>query len=156
MIKIDVLVKEKKWKKYIANPKKYLIFKTNKIKKLIPQLKNKKVSYTVLLTGNRDIKNLNKKFRNKNKTTDVLSFPFYQKNELKKKIKLNKDIYLGDIILSYYKVKKLRKNDFKTEFNKLWIHGLLHLLGYKHYKNIDFYKMKKKENVILDYIENKR
>ena len=108
------------------------------------------------MTGNRDIKNLNKKFRNKNKTTDVLSFPFYQKNELKKKIKMNKDIYLGDIILNYYKVKKLRKNDFKTEFNKLWIHGLLHLLGYKHYKNIDFYKMKKKENVILDYIENKR
>ena len=63
MIKIDVLVKEKKWKKYIANPKKYLIFKTNKIKKLIPQLKNKKVSYTVLLTGNRDIKNLEIKIK---------------------------------------------------------------------------------------------
>ncbi len=87
MIKIDVLIKEKKWKKYINNPQNYLKNKINKIKSLIPIIKNKKVVFSVLLTGNNQIKNLNKKFRNKNKTTDVLSFPFYHEHELRKKNK---------------------------------------------------------------------
>ena len=154
MIKVDVLIQEKKWKKYIVNPQKYLKNKINKIKNLIPFLKNKKVTFSVLLAGNRDIKNLNKKFRNKNKATDVLSFPFYQSQELKKKIRKNKDTYLGDIILNYYKIQKLKKKYFIAEFNKLWIHGLLHLIGHKHYKNKDFYKMNKLENKILNKIQN--
>ena len=41
MIKIDVLIKEKKWKKYINNPQNYLKNKINKIKSLIPIIKNK-------------------------------------------------------------------------------------------------------------------
>ena len=77
MIKVDVLTKEKKWKKYIVNPQKYLNNKINKIKSLLPFLKGKKIFFSVLLSGDRDIKNLNKKFRNKNKATDVLSFPFH-------------------------------------------------------------------------------
>ena len=100
MIKIDVFVQEKKWKKYIVSPQKYLKNKAKKIRNLIPLLKNKKVVFSVLLTGNEGIKNLNRKFRNKNKTTDVLSFPFYQKEELKKNMRKNKDTYLGDIILN--------------------------------------------------------
>ena len=84
MIKIDVFVQEKKWKKYISNPQKYLKSKTKNIKNLIPFLKNKKIVFSILLTGNKGIQNLNKKFRNKNKTTDVLSFPFYKQEELKK------------------------------------------------------------------------
>tara|TARA_B100000029_G_scaffold260845_1_gene257215 strand:+ start:485 stop:943 length:459 start_codon:yes stop_codon:yes gene_type:complete len=152
MIKIDVFVQEKKWKKYIVNPQKYLKNKVNKIRSSIPLLKNKKVVFSVLLTGNKDIKNLNKKFRNKNKVTDVLSFPFYNKEELKKNMRKNRNTYLGDIILNYYKIKKLKKKDFITEFNKLWIHGLLHLIGHKHYKNKDFYKMNKLENKILSKI----
>jgi len=154
MIKVDVLIQEKKWKKYIVNPQKYLKNKINKIKNLIPFLKNKKVTFSVLLAGNRDIKNLNKKFRNKNKATDVLSFPFYQSQELKKKIRKNKDTYLGDIILNYYKIHKLKKRDFIAKFNKLWIHGFLHLVGHKHYKNKDFYKMSELENEILNKIQN--
>ena len=152
MIKIDVFVQEKKWKKYIVNPQKYLKNKVNKIRSSIPLLKNKKIVFSVLLTGNKDIKNLNKKFRNKNKVTDVLSFPFYNKEELKKNMRKNRNTYLGDIILNYYKIKKLKKKDFITEFNKLWIHGLLHLIGHKHYKNKDFYKMNKLENKILSKI----
>ena len=153
MIKIDVFVQEKKWKKYIVNPQKYLKNKVNKIRSSIPLLKNKKVVFSVLLTGNEGIKNLNRKFRNKNKTTDVLSFPFYQKEELKKNIRKNKDTYLGDIILNYYKIHKLKKKGFIYQFNKLWVHGLLHLIGHKHYKNKDFHKMRKLENQILNKIQ---
>ena len=57
MIKIDVLINEKKWKKYITNPQNYLKNKINKIKSLIPIIKNKKVVFSVLLTGNNQIKN---------------------------------------------------------------------------------------------------
>ena len=172
MIKVDVFIQEEKWKKYIVNPQKYLNNKTKKIKNLIPFLKNKKIVFSVLLAGNREIKNLNKKFRNKNKTTDVLSFPFYKNvmernwtmdvnfrhDRLKKnhpafKKKELKDVYLGDIILNFYKI---NKKNFKKDFNRLWVHGFLHLLGYKHYKNKDFYKMSKLENQILNKIKNTR
>tara|TARA_B100000700_G_C14923743_1_gene798361 strand:+ start:30 stop:500 length:471 start_codon:yes stop_codon:yes gene_type:complete len=156
MIKVDVFIQEKKWKKYIANPQKYLKNRTNKIRNLIPLLKNKKIVFSILLAGNMEIKKLNKKFRKKNKITDILSFPFYRGQELKKKIRKNKNIYLGDIILNYHKIHKLKKRDFIAKFNELWVHGFLHLIGHKHYKNKDFYKMSKLENQILSKVQNIR
>jgi len=153
MIKIDVFVKDKNWKKYISNPAKYLKDKVKFINSSI--LFNKKyINFSILLAGNKEIKMLNNKFRKKNKTTNILSFPFYKRNEIKKKIKNEDRIYLGDIILNFYKIKKkARKNEFEKEFNKLWIHGLLHLLGYQHDTNKDFYKMRKLENRIFKQTE---
>ena len=153
MIKIDVFIKDKNWKKYISNPAKYLKDKVKFINSSI--LFNKKyINFSILLAGNKEIKMLNNKFRKKNKTTNILSFPFYKRNEIKKKIKNEDRIYLGDIILNFYKIKKkARKNEFKKEFNKLWIHGLLHLLGYQHDTNKDFYKMRKLENRIFKQTE---
>ena len=153
MIKIDVFVKDKNWKKYISNPAKYLKDKVKFINSSI--LFNKKyINFSILLAGNKEIKMLNNKFRKKNKTTNILSFPFYKRNEIKKKIKNEDRIYLGDIILNFYKIKKkARKNEFEKEFNKLWIHGLLHLLGYQHDTNKDFYKMRKLENQIFKQTE---
>ena len=100
----------------------------------------------MLLSNNEEIKFLNKKFRKKNRTTDVLSFPFQTKFELKKKLKKEKEIYLGDIIINLNKIKskKVIKN-FKFEFDRLWIHGLVHLLGFDHLKDKDYLKMNKIE-----------
>ena len=153
MIKIDVFVKDKNWKKYISNPAKYLKDKVKFINS--STLFNKKyINFSILLAGNKEIKMLNNKFRKKNKTTNILSFPFYKRNEIKKKIKNEDRIYLGDIILNFYKIKKkARKNEFEKEFNKLWIHGLLHLLGYQHDTNKDFYKMRELENRIFKQTE---
>jgi probable rRNA maturation factor len=153
MIKIDVFIKDKNWKKHISNPAKYLKDKVKFINSSI--LFNKKyINFSILLAGNKEIKMLNNKFRKKNKTTNILSFPFYKRNEIKKKIKNEDRIYLGDIILNFYKIKKkTRKNEFEKEFNKLWIHGLLHLLGYQHDTNKDFYKMRKLENRIFKQTE---
>ena len=81
---------------------------------------------------------MNKKFRKKNKVTDVLSFPYYSSNEIKNRLKKRDNIYLGDVALNLYKITNLK--NFRKEFNKLWIHGFLHLMGYKHYRNSDFYK----------------
>ena len=108
---------------------------------------------TILLSGDKEIRELNKKFRKKNKTTDVLSFPFHKKKELKKKLLKEKEVYLGDIIINLNKIKdKKNKIRFKTEFNKLWIHGLTHLLGYDHKKDKDFYIMRTLEKKFLSYI----
>ena len=148
MIRINVISEEKSWSKKLK--KKESLF--NNICKHFPKkfrFLNKKVYLTLLLSNNKNIKILNKKFRKKNKTTDVLSFPFHDSKQIKK-LNNKKSIYLGDVILNYYKIS--RKN-FKKDFNKLWIHGFLHLLGYKHYYQKDFNEMSRLENLILKEVE---
>ena len=151
MIKIEVLIKDKNWKKYLSNPNRYLNTQAKKIN-LKKYFKSKLINISILLTGNNDIKFLNKKFRNKNKTTDVLSFPSYDQNIMRTKLKSQKNLYLGDIALNLYKIDK-GKNKFKSEFDKLWVHGLVHLMGYRHYKNKDFFKMKKIEDKIIKQLK---
>ena len=153
MIKINVITKNIIWLNYIKNPKNYLDRKIQKLNLKNKKFTKKKIFFTLLLSGNREIKNLNKKFRKKNKTTDVLSFPFQNKNELKKKFRKETEIYLGDIIINLNKVKnkKVIKN-FKFEFDRLWIHGLVHLFGYNHSNNKDYLKMNRIEKKYLDSI----
>ena len=109
----------------------------------------------MLLSGEKQIKNLNKKFRKKNKPTDVLSFPFYTKKELHKKLINEKEIYLGDIIINFNEIKNKKKSkNFKIEFNNLWIHGLVHLFGYDHKKEKDYLVMKKIEKKYSSFIND--
>ncbi len=151
MIKIDVLIKDKNWKKYLSDPTRYLNKQAKKIN-LKKHFKYRLLNISIMLTGNNDIRTLNQKFRKKNKSTDILSFPNYDSKEIKKKLRLKKNIYLGDIVLNLYKVDR-KKNNFKKNFNKLWIHGFVHLLGYKHYKNKDFFKMKRLEDKIINQLK---
>ena len=149
MIKVNVLSEENSWSKKIKNKEDLF----NKVCKNFPKkfrFLNKKVYLTLLLSNNKSIKRLNKKFRNKNKHTDILSFPF------EKKIKNLKEIYLGDIIISYNyinKPKNLSNYMFKKKTIKIFIHGFLHLLGYDHMKNIDFKKMINEETKLFKSIE---
>ena len=84
------------------------------------------------------MKILNLKFRKKNKPTDVLSFRLKEKN------------YIGDIAISFEKVKKRsQSSNFFIEFDKMWIHGYFHLNGYDHKKLKDFKKMNQKEKLAL-------
>ena len=85
MINADVVVENKLWNKKIKDPNNYIKKKIKKIFKF-NSLKKKRFSLTILLTGNSKMKYLNKKFRNKNKTTDVLSFPNLGTTDLKKKL----------------------------------------------------------------------
>ena len=91
MIKVDVFIKNKNWKKKISNPQIYLNRKVKYLKNSINFLKNKDVNFSILLAGNKEIKILNKKFRKKSRSTDVLSFPFYDSDKIKK---LKKKTYL--------------------------------------------------------------
>ena len=145
MISGDVVLDYNLWKKKIKNPKTYVKKKLVKLNKL-KLFKKKSKNHTIFLTNNKKMRELNKKFKNKNKTTDVLSFPFHNK------INYKKNIYLGDIAISYEIINKRSKNsNFLVEFDKMWIHGYLHLLGHNHKKKKDFIKMQKLENLILNY-----
>ena len=147
MIKINVILNNISWKKYLRNPNSYIDKKIALLNKKKQLYKKNTLICSLLLSGTKEIKNLNKKFRKKNKSTDVLSFPFYEKNQLNNKIRKEKEVYLGDIIINLSQVKKKNnKAKFKEELNKLWIHGLLHLLGYDHKSNTKYLKMKKLEN----------
>jgi probable rRNA maturation factor len=150
MINADVIVENKLWNKKIKSPSKYIKKKIKKIFKF-NSIKRRRFSLTILLTDNSKMKYLNKKFRNKNKITDVLSFPNLEPADLKKKI--NTEIYLGDIALSYEIINRRSKDSsFNLEFDKMWIHGYLHLLGYDHKKFKDYKVMKKTEDKILKVI----
>ena len=136
MIETDVLVESKSWKKIIRNPKKQI---KNILIKLPKNYKffKRKAYISILLTNNKKIKLLNKKFRKKNKPTDILSFPFYEKKILKRNIKIKK-FYLGDIIISHEEFEKKNKNDYTNGFIKIFIHGFLHLLSFNHKSNKDY------------------
>jgi len=145
MIKINVISNNINWKKYLKDPNKFIDNKVSLINKKNKKFKNNILICTLLLSGTSEIKKLNKKFRNKNKPTDVLSFP------LEKKFNSKKNLYLGDIIISYEIMnnpKTLKNLEFKNKVTKIFIHGFLHLLGYDHVKMKDFRKMIKEEKKI--------
>ena len=151
MININVFSDETAWSKRLRN--KDLFFQ--KICNAFPKkykFLNKKVTFTLLLSNNKNIQRLNKLFRKKNKPTDILSFP------LNKKVKISKQTYLGDIIISYNfinKTKSLNTKLFKEKVTKIFIHGFLHLLGFDHKKNKDYIKMLKEEGQIYKSVISK-
>ncbi|NQW08103.1 MAG: rRNA maturation RNase YbeY [Candidatus Pelagibacter sp.] len=152
MISIDVVSENNLWSKKIKNKD----FFFNTLVKLFPKkyrFIGKKINLSILLSDNKNIKKLNKSFRNKNKPTDVLSFPF------EKKLNLKKNTYLGDIVISYEfmnKPKSLSNLDFKNKITKIFIHGYLHLLGHDHIKLKDFKKMNQEEEQIYKFVKIKR
>ena len=153
MIKINVISNNINWTKYLKDPNSFIGKKIKLINNKNKLYKKNTLTCSLLLTETSEIKKLNQKFRNKNKSTDVLSFPFYKKDELKKKIKKEKEVYLGDIVINLKKIKnKNNKFYFINNLNKLWIHGLVHLFGHRHKKDKDYYNMKKIEEKYLEYI----
>ena len=151
MINVNVFSNEKAWSKRLK--KKELFF--SKICKSFPKkykFINKKISLTLLLSNNKNIKKLNKNFRNKNRSTDILSFPF------SKKLKISKKTYLGDIIISYNFIDKPKSQNSRFFYKKLiktFIHGFLHLLGFDHIKDKDYKKMLKEEEEIYQSVISK-
>ena len=109
MIKVNVAINNKSWHKKIKHPKKYFNQKLKKISNIIKFFRDKNITFTILLTNSLNVKKLNKKFRKRNKATDVLSFPFFSTNDLKS-IK-EKNFYIGDIAVSYEIINLRSKNN---------------------------------------------
>tara|TARA_B100001057_G_scaffold217575_1_gene217762 strand:- start:7103 stop:7561 length:459 start_codon:yes stop_codon:yes gene_type:complete len=151
MINVFVFSEEKAWSKKLKN--KQVFF--DKICKAFPKkykFLKKKVSFTLMLSNNKKLKKLNKKFRNKNKSTDILSFPFTDVT------KIQKDTYIGDIIISYNFINKPKSQNlkiFKEKLIKIFIHGFLHLLGFNHKKIYEYKMMLKEEDRIYKSVISK-
>ena len=109
----------------------------------------------ITLTNPQNIQDLNKKYRNIDKPTDVLSFPMFEKvelDELKQNSKPNMQDILGDIIISIPKVEEQAKeygHSFERELSYMLVHGFYHLMGYDHMEEEDKAQMRKKEENVL-------
>ncbi len=126
-----------------------------KIKKIVKMLlktdnfgfeKNNFYFLNLVFLDDKKMKNINKKYRKKNTTTDVLTFVNLIKNNKKEN-----EVYC-DIFLSAETIKNEAKNNlinFYDHITHLIIHCFLHVNGYDHKKNSDFTKMKKQEEKIL-------
>jgi probable rRNA maturation factor len=114
---------------------------------------------SVLITTNQMIKKLNLKYRKLNKPTDVLSFPAYSKQELIK-LKASKQMSnLGDIVIAHQlAISQAAEygHSLKREISFLFVHGLLHLLGYDHNNKADEKKMFKLQDKILNSLGIRR
>lgn len=91
-------------------------------KKVLKGENQKEVGLSIVLVGQGRIRELNKKYRKKNRTTDVLSF-LYDNHRL------------GEIVICLKEVKKNArkyKSTFKKELAQVLIHSILHILGHTH------------------------
>lgn len=148
MILVKNFTKQKLSQKYLNKITKETL-KVVKIKK--------PVEISLVITGEKKIRSLNKKYRNINKITDVLSFG----NEDNKKTGNNFTkfasspdgiIHLGEIFICYQQARKQaiqKKHSVKKELAILLIHGILHLAGYDHKGSYEDSEMKILEEKIL-------
>ena len=125
------------------------------------------VEVSITFVEDNEIRNINKQFRNKDKVTDVLSFPMLQFDENRNICNvtgdINKDsnrIILGDIIISTETAKRQSEkylHSIEREIVFLVVHSMLHLMGYDHEKDENELKlMRKKEEDVLTEIGLKR
>ena len=122
-------------------------------------LVDSKMYINIILTTSENIKEYNKKYRNINKETDVLSFPMFEKDEIREKID-NKDFQtidvLGDMIISIPKVEEQAKeygHSFERELAYMVVHSFYHLMGYDHMVEEDKTEMRAKEEIILNNLK---
>ncbi len=124
----------------------------------VEKLEDKNLYINIMLTNPDEIRRYNKQYRNIDKATDVLSFPMFEKEEVKKIRKNGNQIYevLGDIIISIEQVEKQAteyEHSFERELAYMVVHGFYHLMGYDHIEEKDKIEMRKKEEYILNELK---
>lgn len=163
----DIIIKTKKWLEFsdINNEKNIKdiinnicqnLIKHCPVKKLKPEINN--IEIAISLLSNQQLKKINHKYRNKNSATNALSFPMYSAQELQEidfSKKTDKYIFLGDILLSFEKIKqesKVQNKDLKKHLTHLILHSILHLLGFDHDSEFEANIMENLEIKILNKI----
>lgn len=134
--------KLKKWLNYSVLAIESFIFKD--LKHIVKQNNIKKFETNLTICGNYKIKSLNKNFRNKDKITDVLSFPLQDDVRNNLVDVFFPTVELGDIYISKEVCAKQAREfklSFEEEFVHLLVHGILHLLGFDHEINEDEEKL---------------
>ena len=126
----------------------------------IENLDEKKLYVSITLTIPEEIRKINKKYRNIDKETDVLSFPIFEKEDIenfrKKSSKSSNGEFiqevLGDIIISIPRVEKQAEeygHSFERELSYMLVHGFYHLMGYDHIEEKEKELMREKEEKVL-------
>lgn len=116
------------------------------------QIDNKQLYVNVVLTNSSNIRQINKEHRGIDKETDVLSFPMFEKDDLKN-LKIEHEEILGDMVISIEKVIENAQeygHSFERELAYMVVHSFYHLLGYDHIEEKDKQEMRKKEENILN------
>lgn len=126
---------------------------------ILKALKYPDYDLSILLTTNKTIHTYNRQFRDKDKPTDILSFPYYPELKAGERIKPEDpdEKVLGDLIISLeYVVKDAARYNqtFKERMKVLLVHGILHLLGYDHIEDADYEVMNKQEVKLLKLIKD--
>ena len=137
MIAVDVVTKNKKWV-----GKEKLVERL--AKKLISLVKSDAQELAISLVSDRQMKKINLQFRDKNKPTNVLSFPAFDR------------LFLGDIVIAYETLEreaKEQKKKFNDHLTHLFLHSILHLLGHDHEEEKMAQKMEKLEIKILKQLD---
>ena len=107
------------------------------------------IEVSLIVTNKEEMQNMNREYRSVDKVTDVLSFPQYEFVE-----EIAKDDYclLGDIVICYEKALEQAEefgNSRERELVYLFVHSMLHLLGYDHMEEEDKKKMRTKEEAVM-------
>jgi|TARA_B100001996_G_C18671587_1_gene596949 probable rRNA maturation factor len=147
LVKFDIEVNNPQlWKNYNS------FFDNSTMKffsKVIEKTLKQNTLVSILLTDDSNIKILNYRWRKKNQSTNVLSFP------VQSFIKEDNYLFIGDIVLSYETIKKeclQRKINFKDHFLHLCLHGILHLIGYDHKNKKEEKEMESMEIKLLSSV----
>ena len=145
----------------IRNTQRKIKVNVTKLKKesqtLLDELGYPDYDLGIWLTTNKTLQRYNRDYRNKNRPTDILSFPFHADLKAGERIKPKNDDdkNLGDMVISLEFVKKHAKElgvTFDAHMQVLFVHGICHLLGYDHIKDADYEIMRKKEKSLLKKI----
>ena len=149
-----------KLKIYFENHQKEEIV-TYRLKMLIRRAVEETLAYegvlddcevSVTLCDNEESRELNKKFRNIDRATDVLSFPLFDDDGMDAHVE-ELDCMLGDIVLSLERA-RLQAEEFGHSFERevafLTVHSMLHLLGYDHMEPEDEQEMMALQNQVMD------
>ena len=119
-------------------------------------MQDSKLYITITLTNEQNIKEINNKYRNIDKETDVLSFPMFEREELEKIIKnkiYDHEDVLGDIVISIPRVEMQAEEygpSFERELSYMVVHGFYHLMGYDHMEEKEKEEMRAKEEQVLN------
>ncbi len=119
------------------------------------KLENSNTYINIILTNPENIRKTNKKYRNIDRETDVLSFPMFEKEEIEvlKEQKNQMIEVLGDVMISIERVKQQSEeygHSFERELSYMLVHGFYHLMGYDHIEENDKIQMREKEEKLLN------
>ena len=118
----------------------------------VEKLQDTKLYVSVILTTPQEIRKINQEFRNIDRETDVLSFPMFEKDEMRE---IKEEEALGDIVISVERVKQQAEeygHSFQRELAYMLVHGFYHLMGEDHIEESDKIQMRQKEENVLSQL----